>query len=113
MPVTKDYKEVSLRQFLKSINSNCANLFNGDSLARSTNDQQTTTNNIPLIISHIFQSHKHLHLTNIDVHTTFLDIFMSRTKFDPTYQIICSLLNDKIFQLYNQYLEKANAIYDM
>lgn len=113
MPVTKDYKEVSLRQFLKSINSNCANLFNGDSLARSTNDQQTTTNNIPLIISHIFQSHKHLHLTNIDVHTTFLDIFMSRTKFDPTYQIICSLLNDKIFQLYNQYLEKANAIYDI
>jgi len=47
---------------------------------------------------------------SIEIKTNFLSIYMQMTNetIDPSYRVICSLLNDKIYQIYIENTEKTN-----
>ncbi len=51
-------------------------------------------------------------LKNVTINSKFLNLYMSKTRFDPYFQVICSVLNDKIYQLYIEHSQKINAVYD-
>jgi hypothetical protein len=75
----------------------------------------TTNNSLSLhtsfSIQNMFKFHKVFSNCEMKLNSNFLNIYMAKSRFEPNYQIICSLLNDKIYQLYNEYMEKSDIIY--
>lgn len=64
------------------------------------------------ILSNLLQVHKPFKNSNIIPTTYFSDIFMNLQRCDSSYQIISSLLNDKIYQIYNEYLKPVNDAFE-
>lgn len=60
--------------------------------------------------SDIFHRDHPIKASSIEIKSNFLDIYMQMTheNLEPSYKIICSLLNDKIYQIFNENMEKIN-----
>lgn len=126
----QDMKELCLEQFLKSVNSgNKAARSNNkvpegtsqqqklfDSMAHQDEQLRLNSENNPkstnLAFTNIVNNLSPFNLMNVNINSKFLDMYMSKTHYDPYFQVICSVLNDKIYQLYNEHLKKINVIFE-
>lgn len=105
--------ETSLAHFLQTINSVKTSLFHKNT---QTSPAQSSTMAIfkekTDSITDLVSSQKAPGVNNFNIKSNFLSFYMSKTKFDPSYQVICSVLNDKIFQLYMEYTKSSTDIYN-
>lgn len=127
---SQDMKELCLEQFLKSVNSGNKAARSSNKVSEGTSQQQklfasmahqdeqlrlNSTNNpksTNLAFTNIVNNLSPFNLMNVNINTKFLDMYMSKTHYDPYFQVICSVLNDKIYQLYNEHLKKINVIFE-
>ena len=103
--------EECLEKFLESLNSVNTESLNNVILPELDVTNNDLCNNDDLNMSNLLQLHKPFQYSNINVKTHFLNIYMSKTNFDPSYHIICSLLNDKVYQIYRQNMVPVHEHY--
>lgn len=126
---SQDMKELSLEQFLKSVNSGNKAARTSKTMPEGTvmqqkmfdsmahQDEQLRMNSVNnpkstnLAFTNIVNNLSPFNLMNVNINSKFLHMYMCRTHYDPYFQVICSVLNDKIYQLYNEHVSKPNVIY--
>lgn len=89
-----------------------------DQLNQSVSNSNANSNNVSnrsnnLLIKNLLNLHKPLKYSNIIPKTVYCNLFMnSFLLFDSNYLLISSLLNDKIYQVYNEHTKNINYYYD-
>lgn len=127
---SQDMKELSLEQFLKSVNSGNKAARTSKTMPEGTvmqqkmfdtmahQDEQLRMNSVNnpkstnLAFTNIVNNLSPFNLMNVNINSKFLHMYMCKTHYDPYFQVICSVLNDKIYQLYNEHVSKPNIIYN-
>lgn len=126
---SQDMKELCLEQFLKSVNSGNKAARSNQNISEGANqqkklfdsmthqDEQLRLNNqghksTNLAFTSIVNNCSPFNMINVNIHSKFLHMYMSKTHYDPYFHMICSVLNDKIYQLYNEHTQKMNVIYE-
>jgi hypothetical protein len=64
------------------------------------------------LLTNLLKHHKPLCKSLIQPNTYYSDLFMNLQPCDPSYLLISSLLNDKIYQLYNECYKKVHEAFE-
>lgn len=115
----QDLSEKSLEQFLNSIKfaNNSTIPSTGETTQVNLNnknrvDFQDMHQQSMLSISNIMSMNKLCSSSSMVINSNFLNMYMNRTTVDPSSQQICSVLNDKIYQLYNEHIKESDVIFE-
>jgi hypothetical protein len=76
------------------------------------NNNSYSSNSTRQLLTSLVKQHKTLSKSFVTPNTYYSDLFMNLQPCDHSYQLISSLLNDKIYQMYNDCNKKVNEAYE-
>ena len=82
------------------------------SLLKDHDEKSKSLTSTKQFLFDILKQHKPLAKSLIQPNTYYSDLFMNLQPRDSSYQIISSMLNDKIYQLYNECYKKVHEAYE-
>ena len=104
-----DKSQLCLSKIFTNDSSTSSATHTNDSLVNSSILMNTTNKQY---LSNLIKNHKPLGKSIIQPNTYYSDLFMNLQPCDPSFLLISSIVNDTIYQLYNECYKKVHEAYE-